>query len=156
ADHGADVVLAGRPPEGLLRADGGVTVLARRPNELIVVTAPRIAFDHTTPWVLREPGSGTRVTADAYLAEHEASPPKLVLGSNGAVVAGAAAGLGAALVSREAVRDDLSAGRLIEAAALGMPLSRPWHAVTGATPTATTRLFAEELTHHGWSEPPRT
>ncbi|GAA3218362.1 LysR family transcriptional regulator [Actinocorallia longicatena] len=146
ADHEADLVLGGRPP------DPGATVLARRPNELIVVLAPHLDFDlRTTPWVLREPGSGTRVLTAAYLAEHAAAPPELVLGSNGAVVAGAAAGLAAALVSRDAVRGDLAAGRLREVPAPGTPMPRPWHAVTGAAPTATTRLFGAELAAHGWS-----
>ena len=151
ADHEADLVLGGRPPAGV-----PATVLATRPNELVVVTAPGVPFDlHTTPWGMREPGSGTRATAEAYLAEREADPPQLVLGSNGAVIAGAAAGLGAALVSRDAVGAELKAGRLVVIDAPGTPLHRPWHAVCGATPTATTRLFIEHLLEDpAWSPAP--
>lgn len=143
AAHEADLVLAGRPP-----ADVAATVLARRPNELVVVGAPDLAAGFAlarTPWVMREPGSGTRASADAYLAEREAAPPRLVLGSNGAVIAGAAAGLGVALVSRDAVGAELDAGRLVVVDAPGMPLARPWHAVAGAAPTATTLLFVRHL-----------
>jgi LysR family transcriptional regulator, low CO2-responsive transcriptional regulator len=151
ADYEADLVLGGRPPAG-----AAATVLATRANDLVVVAAPELAFDlHTTPWVLREPGSGTRATAEAYLAEHDAAPPTLVLGSNGAVIAGAAAGLGAALVSRDAVRAELGAGRLVVIEAPGTPLRRAWHAVAGAAPTATTRLFVDHLlSAPGW-RPPR-
>ncbi|MEO5873960.1 MAG: LysR substrate-binding domain-containing protein, partial [Streptosporangiaceae bacterium] len=79
------------------------------------------------------------------------SPPTLVLGSNGAVVAGAAAGLGAALVSREAVRAELAAGRLVVIDAPGMPLDRPWQAVAVPSPTATTLLFVSHLVASpGW------
>ncbi len=152
-EHLADLVIAGRPPAP---AGGGTHVLAVRANALVVVTAPSVRFDlAATPWVLREPGSGTRVTAEAYLAEHDVAPPTLVLGSNGAVVAGAAAGLGAALVSRDAVRSELADGRLTLADAPGMPLSRPWHAVSGPVPTATTRLFVDHLlAAPGWAPPP--
>lgn len=143
AAHEADLVLAGRPP-----AEVAATVLARRPNELVVVAAPGVAAGFglsRTPWVMREPGSGTRASADAYLAERDVSPPRLVLGSNGAVIAGAAAGLGVTLVSRDAVGAELDASRLVVVGAPGMPLDRPWHAVAGAAPTATTLLFVRHL-----------
>jgi len=148
-EHLADLVIAGRPP-------AQARILAVRANELVVVTAPSVRFDlAATPWVLREPGSGTRVTAEAYLAEHDVAPPTLVLGSNGAVVAGAAAGLGAALVSRDAVGSELADGRLTVADEPGTPLSRPWHAVSGPVPTATTRLFVDHLlAAPGWAPPP--
>lgn len=148
AEHEADLVLGGRPPAGLQ-----TTILARRVNELVVVAAPSLEFDlRTTPWVMREPGSGTRVAAEAYLAEHEASPPTLVLGSNGAVVAGAAAGLGAALVSLDAVRSELAQKTLVVIDAPGTPLRRPWHAVAGAVPAATTRLFVRHMVGSGWEQ----
>ncbi|WP_131761096.1 LysR substrate-binding domain-containing protein, partial [Actinomadura fibrosa] len=153
AAHEADLVLAGRPP-----ADVPATILALRPNDLVVVGAPDVAAGFAlarTPWVMREPGSGTRATADAYLAERDASPPRLVLGSNGAVIAGAAAGLGVALVSRDAVGTELDAGRLVVVDAPAMPLDRPWHAVAGPAPTATTLLFVRHLLEApGWTAPP--
>ncbi|WP_067485146.1 LysR substrate-binding domain-containing protein [Actinomadura hibisca] len=152
AAHEADLVLAGRPP-----AEAAATVLAVRPNDLVVVGAPALAEGFalgSTPWVMREPGSGTRATAEAYLTEHDVAPPRLVLGSNGAVVAGAAAGLGVALLSRDAVGAHLDDGRLVVIDAPGAPLHRPWHAVAGAAPTATTMLFVAHLLEApGWSAP---
>ncbi|MEU5882271.1 LysR family transcriptional regulator [Spirillospora sp. NPDC047279] len=152
ADHDADLVLGGRPPAGVPSQ-----VMATRENDLVVVAAPAVAAAFalgTTPWVMREPGSGTRATAEAYLAEHAAGPPQLVLGSNGAVVAGAAAGLGAALVSRDAVAAELEAGRLVITDAPGTPLDRPWQATAGPAPTATTRLFVAHLLEAtGWHAP---
>ncbi|MGI5164014.1 LysR substrate-binding domain-containing protein [Spirillospora sp. CA-253888] len=152
AAHEADLVLAGRPP-----AEAAATVLAVRPNDLVVVGAPALAEGFAlgaTPWVMREPGSGTRATAEAYLAERDVTPPRLVLGSNGAVIAGAAAGLGVALLSRDAVGAHLADGRLVVIDAPGAPLHRPWHAVAGAAPTATTMLFVAHLLEApGWSAP---
>jgi DNA-binding transcriptional LysR family regulator len=155
--HEADLVLAGRPP-----ADVDSTVLARRPNDLVVVAAPHTVVESrpwTTPWLLREPGSGTRATAEAYLAAREANPPRLVLGSNGAVVAGAVAGLGRTLVSRDAVTAHLASGRLVVVPLPGTPMRRPWHAVAGSAPIGPARLFVDHLLaapdEPRWSRPPR-
>lgn len=140
--HEVDLVVAGRPPAGV-----SARVLARRDNQLVVVCAPEVAGEDRAwrvPWLMRESGSGTRATAEAYLAGREADPPRLVLGSNGAVVAGAKAGLGRTLVSRDAVAADLASGALVTVALPGLPMRRPWHAV-GHGATGATRLFVDHL-----------
>jgi DNA-binding transcriptional LysR family regulator len=145
AAHEADLVIAGRPPPHL---DGAV-VRAVRANALIVVGAPGTAdgFDLArATWLMREAGSGTRATCEALLAGLQADPPSLILGSNGAVVAGAVAGLGVTLVSRDAVARQLAAGDLIPLPVPGTPLRRPWHAVTRrVSPAATTMLVGHLL-----------
>ncbi|MGH3939580.1 MAG: LysR substrate-binding domain-containing protein [Pseudonocardiaceae bacterium] len=146
--HEADLVIAGRPPSGV-----ELRVVAIKPNELVVVAAPAVAaaFDWAlTPWLLREQGSGTRATVETYLKSQDVTPPQLVLGSNGAVVAGAVAELGAALVSRDAVTDLLADGRLVEVATPGTPMRRPWHAVAGIYSGAATWLFVQHLRAAGW------
>jgi DNA-binding transcriptional LysR family regulator len=146
--HEADLVIAGRPPSGV-----EARVVATKPNELVVAAAPAVAetFDWVgTPWLLREQGSGTRATVEAYLRSQDLAPPQLVLGSNGAVVAGAVAELGAALVSRDAVADLLADGKLVEIPAPGTPLRRPWHAVAGLYSGAATWLFVRHLRAAGW------
>lgn len=153
--HEVDLVLAGRPPAGL-----ATVVLALRPNQLVVVAAPSAATEPrpwSTPWLMREPGSGTRATAEAYLDAREADPPRLVLGSHGAVVAGAVAGLGRALVSRDAVATQLATGQLVVVPMPGTPMRRPWHAVAGGQPNGTVRLFVDHLlaapSEPGWQRP---
>jgi DNA-binding transcriptional LysR family regulator len=146
--HEADLVIAGRPP-----SDVEARVVATKPNELVVAAAPVVAekFDWaSTAWLLREQGSGTRTTVEAYLRAEDVSPPQLVLGSNGAVVAGAVAELGAALVSRDAISDQLADGRLVEVPTPGTPMSRPWHAVAAAYSGAATWLFVQHLRVAGW------
>lgn len=141
--HEVDLVLAGRPPAGVASV-----VLAQRPNQLVVVAAPELAVESrpwTTPWLLREPGSGTRTTMEALLAELDGDPPRLVLGSNGAVIAGAVAGLGRTLISRDAVATQLAAGQLVVVQVPGTPMRRRWHAVAGGPPTRAARLFVEHL-----------
>jgi DNA-binding transcriptional LysR family regulator len=151
--HEADVVIGGRPP----RHVGDAVIQASRPNLLVAVAAPVVAAGFEvgrTRWLQREAGSGTRVTGEALLASLDADPPRLTLGSGGAVVACAAAGLGATLVSRDAVARQLDEGELVEVAVPGTPLRRPWHAVTHERrPGATTLLIEHLLAREGWRRP---
>jgi len=140
AAHEVDLAIAGRPPRSL-----DVAVRAVRRNELVVVGAPGLSDPMRATWLLREAGSGTRATCEALLAELDADPPTLTLGSNGAVVAGAMAGLGVTLVSRDAVREALAAGRLVELAIPHTPLRRPWHAVSHRHASAAVELLVEHL-----------
>ncbi|HEV7451449.1 MAG TPA: LysR family transcriptional regulator [Pseudonocardiaceae bacterium] len=146
--HEVDLIIAGRPPSGV-----EARVVATKPNELVVAAAPAVAeaFDWvTTPWLLREQGSATRTRVEAYLKSQGVAPPRLVLGSNGAVVAGAVAELGCALVSRDAIADVVVDGRLVVVPTPGTPMRRPWHAVAGAYSGAATWLFVEHLRASGW------
>ena len=134
----------------------------------MVVGTPEVAltrrFDpERATWLMREEGSGTRETCETLLASLDVEPPTLTLGSNGAVVAGAAAGLGVTLVSRDAVRALLATGELAEIPVPQTPMRRPWHAVTYPRATAATEvLVAHLLAQPGpaetrWSVPrPRT
>jgi DNA-binding transcriptional LysR family regulator len=153
AAHEADLVIGGRPPGHV----GDAVVRAVRPNLLVVVAAPEVAagFDisHTT-WLQREAGSGTRATGEALLSGLDADPPRLTLGSGGATLACAAAGLGATLASRDAVSRQLEHGELVEVAVPGTPLRRPWHAVThGRQSGATALLVRHLLDREGWHVP---
>jgi LysR family transcriptional regulator, low CO2-responsive transcriptional regulator len=145
--HEVDLVVAGRPPEGF---HGKLRAVS--PNTLVVVGAPALA-DGFAPeratWLLREAGSGTRATTAALLATMDIEPMQLTLGAHGAVVAGAVAGLGVTLVSREAVARHLAASQLVELPVSGTPLDRPWHAVTHAETTASTELLVHHLLSEG-------
>lgn len=153
AHHEVDLVLAGRPPQ---TASGRIA--AQRDNLLVVVVGPSMlaSFDEgETTWLLRERGSGTRASLEALLSARDLDPPRMVLGSNGAVVAAAVAGLGAALVSADAVALELGSEQLVVVPVEGTPLVRPWHLVTGPTPTPATRLFVEHvLSVPGWRAAP--
>jgi DNA-binding transcriptional LysR family regulator len=145
--HEVDLAIAGRPPEQL-----SLTTRATRANTLVVVGAPKLLADFRpglATWLLREHGSGTRATCLGLLAALDLGPSTLTLGSNGAVVAGAVAGLGVTLVSRDAVREECRGGRLVELPMNGTPLDRPWHAVTHAELTPSVGLFLHELTRDG-------
>nr|WP_222132267.1 LysR substrate-binding domain-containing protein [Pseudonocardia sp. C8] len=153
ARHEVDLVVAGRPPQDLYAA----RAQAVRPNDLIVVGNPdeRAGFDPArVTWLLREPASGMRATCTALLETLDVAPPQMTLGSNGAVIAAAVAGLGITLVSREAVRRELASGALVELPVPGVPLDRPWHLVSQPRPTSSTRLLIEHVLaapELGWS-----
>ena len=155
--HQADLVVSGRPEPGW-----EVTVHAVRPHELVVVAAPdlaasaaRAAGPGDTPgllawlarqtWLLREPGSGTRASTAALLAELDMAPLALMVGSNGAIRESARVGLGVTLVSRDAVAAELASRALAEIPVPGTPLHRDWFLV--ARPE-TLPPPADRLVHH--------
>lgn len=159
--HEVDLVVAGRPPEDLRKK---FRVRAVSPNTLIVVGNPDSArgaseaggFEAATAtWLLREPGSGTRHTMTSLLDDLDVTPPQLVLGSHGAVVSAAVAGLGVTLVSRQAVARELESGALVELPVPGTPINRPWHVVSQTTPTMATELLIRHLISErelGWRQ----
>ena len=155
AAHEADLLIGGKPPAHITDA----VIRATRPNLLVVVASPDIAkaFDLTkTRWLQREDGSATRAHGEALLSTLEAQPPRLTLGSNGAVIACAVAGLGVTLAPREAVQSHLDNQELIEIPVPGTPLRRPWRAVTHERPPAATTLLVRHLiAHGGWRAPKR-
>jgi LysR family transcriptional regulator, low CO2-responsive transcriptional regulator len=136
----ADIGIGGRP----LERD-----LIGRPfldNDLIVVARETPADLGTATWLLREEGSGTRATLEAYLTEHGIVPrEQLTMGSNGAVLQAARIGLGVTLISAHAVAAELELGRLVRVPAPGTPIRRSFHVLLPRTPAprpAVRRLVA--------------
>ena len=155
--HLVDLVVGGRPEPGW-----EVAVQAVRPHELVVVAAPDLAADAARAaapgdaagllawlarqtWLLREPGSGTRASTAALLAEVDIAPLALMVGSNGAIRESARVGLGVTLVSRDAVAAELAAGTLAEIGVPGTPLHRDWYLVARRDPLPPP---AARLVHH--------
>lgn len=94
-------------------------------DELVFVTAPGAALAERTdvtadelaaqPWVVREPGSGTRSTVDrAFAAQGLRLESVRELGPTGAVKGAVAAGMGVSCLSRAAVAGELETGKLAE------------------------------------------
>jgi Transcriptional regulator len=90
------------------------------------VTAEELA---RTPLVVREPGSGTRITLDEALAGLETAQPTLELNSNAAVRVSVAAGAGPAVLSELAVASSLRTGELVAVPTEGIRLARTMRAV---------------------------
>lgn len=135
--HEADLVVAGRPPVAV-----PAETLARGDNRLVLI-GPASATPGTRgadgvhdlageTWLLREPGSGTRSTADALLAELGINPPTMMLGSNAAIERGVELGLGVGLIASDAAAEGISRGSVTVWACPGTPVDRPWHLVCHA------------------------
>ena len=114
-EHRADVAITGRVPEDDRLAGEPFAV-----NEIVLVTAADdplakrrwVAVEELVgrPWLVREPGSGSRAMADEWLRRHGLVPPLLTLGSNTALREAARAGLGIGLVSRTSAALELKLG----------------------------------------------
>ncbi len=128
--HLADVAISGKPP-----ADERLLAEPLLENHIACITSPDdpaverpIAAGELAdrPWLLREPGSGTRALGEQFLEERDLRPKTLTLGSNGAIKQAARAGLGVSLLSRAAVESELAAGWLGEITLTDGPEPRPW------------------------------
>ena len=159
--HEADVAIGGRPP-------ATAVTLATRPHQLVVVAArqagpppPRrrraarnvpLAELARATWLLREPGSGTRASAEELLGQLDIAPRVLTLGSNGAIVESVRIGLGITLVSRDAVEEYLVSGDLEEWRNGPLPYERAWHLVGAANQPigGAPQRFVEHAVAAGW------
>lgn len=92
-------------------------------DELVVVVHPNhpwarrrkpisIAELASTSILVREPGSGTRITLDVALIEHPRAAPLLELGSAAAIRTSVLAGVGPAVMSTLAVADQVKTGEI--------------------------------------------
>ncbi len=149
----ADLAVGGRPPpsgaiEGFTFLDNLLVVVARPDHPLRKRRSfdPKLLSDET--WLMREPGSGVRQTADEFISSTGVEPRSiLTIGSNGAIKHAVALGLGITLMSMHAVASELETGELARLAARGMPLRRAWHVLwrNGAALPPSAQSFLELL-----------
>lgn len=149
----ADLAIAGQPPP-----HGRFSSKATRPHELVVVAPSEASPGERVEtwlsrqtWLLREHGSGTRATTEAFLDERGLTPPRLTVGSNVAIRESVRAGLGVTLTSRDAVARELASGTLAVLEVKGTPLKRDWHLVAraGETLPATAALLLDHAAASG-------
>jgi DNA-binding transcriptional LysR family regulator len=110
------------------------------PNELVAIAKPRhrllgkkvVSARHLSGETifLRETGSGTRLAAEEFWRQAGVSLDDAVeLGSDSAIKQVVMAGLGVAILSRQAIELELSVGRLAVLPVHGLPLHRQWFLV---------------------------
>jgi len=96
-------------------------------------------------FVVREPGAGTRLVADTFLAARGITlATRLELGSNEAVKQAVIGGLGLAVISLHALRDELLHHRRLRVLRVdGFPIRGRWHCVRRAdrAPTRIANAF---------------
>jgi DNA-binding transcriptional LysR family regulator len=127
-----DLCIMSAPP-----ADPDILAEPFLPNPLVVCAprdfrAPRAASlpDLSKErFLLREPGSGTRLAVDEFLARARVPlPHRMTVGSNEAIKQAVAGGLGLSILSRHTLSAaDLAEIRILDVK--GFPIEREWHIV---------------------------
>ena len=136
-DHKVDVAVTGRIPDderflGVDFADNEFVLVTNSGDPLAKRRWVAVKELEERPWLLREPGSGTRTLCEEFLASRGIEPTLLTLGSNGAIKQAARSGLGIALQSRAAVELELKLGLLDTISPAGGLPERRWHVVRSA------------------------
>ncbi|HVB84285.1 MAG TPA: LysR substrate-binding domain-containing protein [Rhodanobacteraceae bacterium] len=135
-----DYVLDAACVEGTV-ADAALETIPWREDALAVCARPdhplarrkrlRAANFAGARWILREPGSATRVLAERALAQLPAGETVLELDQTEAIKQAVVAGLGIACLPAVAVRDSVAAGRLVMLATPFLELRRTLQLVVG-------------------------
>jgi DNA-binding transcriptional LysR family regulator len=135
ASNQDDLYIMGQPPQHMNLvcenfADNPL-VLVAPPNHPLVgkrrIDPVRLRQE---PFILREPGSGTRLTMEQFFADQGFSPVnRLEVGSNEAIKQTVAGGLGLAVLSATTVVSELALGELVQLEVKGFPLIRRWYVV---------------------------
>ncbi|MDD4882764.1 MAG: LysR family transcriptional regulator [Gallionellaceae bacterium] len=152
ADNLADLYILGQPPDEI-----EVVAEAFMCNPLVVLAAPdhplagqkdiplaRLAQE---PWLLREPGSGTRMAVERLFAENGLElRPRMALGGNEAIKQAILAGLGISVISTQALVLN-PPGQFAILDAQGFPICRQWYAVypAGRQLSSVSRTFLDYL-----------
>jgi LysR family transcriptional regulator, low CO2-responsive transcriptional regulator len=134
-DFTLDIALTGRPPQSIevQRAEVG-------PHPHVVIAAPDHAFARqrhvsakslsNETFLLREPGSGTRMLQERILSEIGATPKTgMEMSSNETIKQAVMAGLGIAFLSQHTVAHEVAEGRLCVLKVEGTPVIRKWYIV---------------------------
>ena len=156
--HAVDLALMGRPPKDVpLRSavfgDHPLVMIAAPDHPLAKcrdITKERIAQEH---FLIREPGSGTRISLEIFLSELPGRLDDLgtEMSSNETIKQAVMAGLGTAFISAHTIALELDVGRLVMLDVIGMPIRRQWFSVvrTDRTMSPAMRAFQEFLSRKG-------
>lgn len=150
-ENGTDIVLMGQPPDGL-----DLVAEPFMENPLVVIAAPghrladakNISLDQlqNEPFLLREPGSGTRIAMERFFSEQGITlTGGMEMNSNEAIKQGVEAGLGLGIVSLHTVGAELHTRRLLVLDVKDFPILRQWFIVhrRGKRLSAVAQAFRE-------------
>ncbi|MCT7374307.1 LysR family transcriptional regulator [Chelativorans salis] len=136
-NHAVDIALMGRPPKdvpvrAMVFGDHPLVIVARPDHPLAGlrdISKKRIAQEH---FLIRERGSGTRVSLEIFLGEIPGRLDNLgtEMGSNETIKQAVMAGLGIAFISAHTVASELETGRLVILDVVGMPIRRQWFSIS--------------------------
>ncbi|RJE85301.1 LysR family transcriptional regulator [Paracoccus onubensis] len=132
-----DLCIMGRPPREPLV---GARSLAPHPHVLIArPDHPLAGRNDIRPvdlvderFVMREPGSGTRILAERFLSDvaEKKQAATIEMSSNETIKQAVISGLGIALISGHTVAYELQMKRLVTLNVVGLPILRTWYVIT--------------------------
>jgi DNA-binding transcriptional LysR family regulator len=134
-DNEIDFAVMGRPPEKL---DARAEPVAENPHMFVAHKGHRllraVRFDlhelRNEAFLMREPGSGTRLVMEAVFKQHLFTPQRIMtLGSNESVKQTVMAGMGVSLLSLQTLELELRTGEIGLLDINGTPVMRSWHLV---------------------------
>ncbi|SIO42614.1 DNA-binding transcriptional regulator, LysR family [Rhodovulum sp. ES.010] len=151
-----DLCVLGTVPDGLdvvatAIANNPIVAVARYDHPLVgqrAIAPERIA---RKPFILREPGSGTRLAAERFFRARGLSlPMRMELGSNEAIKQAVIGGLGIAMLSRDTLALEGQTGVLKVLDLSGFPLMRQWQAAypRGKHLSVAAEAFLDHLVAH--------
>lgn len=126
-----DLYVIGRPPDSVAAEfrpfmPNPIVVFAR--NDHPLCARPRVRLEEIArePFLLREPGSGTRDAVERLFASHGLKPQvRMELGSNESIKQAVLAGFGISALSRNTLEN--SSDRLTILEVEGFPIMSSWH-----------------------------
>lgn len=132
-----DLAIMGHPPQG-----HGIVAepFARNPHAIIACPSHPLAGRRRLPlkalsqenFLVREPGSGTRMLMERVFRNHGMSVnATMEISSDETIKQAAMAGMGVGFLSLHTVELELQTGRLVTLAVAGMPVMRKWYVVHG-------------------------
>lgn len=130
-----DIYIMGVPPDNLPTErhpflENPLVVIAPREHPLAGKRRIELNKLAQEQFIAREPGSGTRIASEKFLASHRIKPRiRMQLGNNEAVKWTVAAGLGIAVVSRHALMMEPMQDQLAVLDVQGFPIRCSWYVV---------------------------
>ena len=131
-----DLAVMGRPPREIAtRAEPFAAhphVIITPPDHPLATTMGHVPAQALAnfPFIVREPGSGTRAAMEQYFADHRIEPRvAMEMASNESIKQAVMAGLGIALLSLHTIGLELKSGLLATPDVEGLPIVRRWYVV---------------------------
>jgi len=135
SENSVDLAIMGQPPAGL-----DVEAQAFLENPLVIVAPPDhpLARQETIPlarlqdevFLVREPGSGTRIAMERFFSERRMHlKTGMEVGSNEAIKQSVQAGMGLGLLSHATIEQELALKRLAVLDVAEFPIMRHWYVV---------------------------
>jgi DNA-binding transcriptional LysR family regulator len=134
-DNQIDLAIMGAPPKEVETVSA---VFADHPHVIIAAADDPLASRRRSapadlasqPFLIREPGSGTRGAMERFFAGHGVTLTSTTeMGSNETIKQAVMAGMGLSFISEHSIGLELAAGRLVRLPVTGTPVMRQWFVV---------------------------